>query len=321
MAWAAVPGIGQRANRYALILEDPPLARQMTASLRNDPTAVRGMLASPRAQAPRSAILAKQQALRTTLATRRIDVTGSIHTLLNAVFVSATPEQAEELRALPGIAAVVRMPEVRRTLNKALDLVNARAAWSALGGQNQAGAGVKIAIVDTGIDETHPAFQDPALSMPPGFPKGSGDDLKHATTQVIAVRSYVQPLALFDGQPVNTRPDDLSARDHVGHGTAMAMAAAGGQVTSPLGTISGVAPEAWLGNYKIFGSPGVNDVTFADVMMTAVDAAFADGMDVAVLGLTIPIVFTVHDPGTRGAVDPSGAQSGTGAAGRVAGAG
>jgi uncharacterized protein (TIGR03437 family) len=103
---------------------------------------------------------------------------------------------------------------------------------------------------------------------------------------------------------VNTRPDDLSARDHVGHGTAMAMAAAGGQVSSPLGGISGVAPEAWLGNYKIFGSPGVNDVTFADVMMTAVDAAFADGMDVAVLGLTIPIVFTVHDLCTGGPCDP-----------------
>ena len=304
---AAQPVWAQRANRYALILEDAPLVRQMSRQM-GQPAGVREALASAEASAPRHTLLARQQALRSTLATRKIGVTGAIHTLLNAVFVAATEVQAEELRALPGVKSVVRMPEVRRTMNKALDLVNARAAWTALGGQNQAGAGVKIAIVDTGIDETHPAFQDSTLSMPPGFPKGAGDDLNHATNKIIAVRSYVLPLALFDGQPVNTRPDDLSARDHFGHGTGLAMAAAGGPVTSPLGSISGVAPKAWLGNYKIFGSPGVNDVTFADVMMMAVDAAFNDGMDVALLPLTIPIVFTVGEQCTGGPCDPWAAE-------------
>src|SRR5438552_12787431 len=96
-------------------------------------------------------------------------------------------------------------------------------SWSALGGASNAGAGMKIAILDTGIDETHPAFQDPSLSIPAGFPKGTSGDLAHATNKIIAVRSYVQSLALFDGDPVNTRPDDLSARDRVGHGTAVAM--------------------------------------------------------------------------------------------------
>ncbi|HEV8145535.1 MAG TPA: S8 family serine peptidase [Bryobacteraceae bacterium] len=268
----------------------------------------REALASSEAAAPRRVLLSRQDALRSTLATRKIGVTGAIHTLLNAVFVAATEAQADELRALPGVKSVVRMPEVRRTMNKALDLVNARAAWTTLGGQDQAGAGVKIAIVDTGIDETHPAFRDSTLSMPPGFPKGSGDDLNHATNKIIAVRSYVLPLALFDGQPVNTRPDDLSARDHFGHGTGLAMAAAGAPVGTPLGTISGVAPKAWLGNYKIFGSPGVNDVTFADVMMQAVDAAFNDGMDVALLPLTIPIVFNVREQCDGGPCDPWAAE-------------
>src|SRR6185436_5218551 len=144
--------LAERAHRYALILEDAPLVRQMAR-----PFGVRQALTSAEAESPRRTLLARQQALRSSLATRKIGVTGAIHTLLNAVFVAATEAQAEELRALPGVRSVVRMPEVRRTMNKALDLVNARAAWTALGGQGQAGAGVKIAIVDTGIDETHRA--------------------------------------------------------------------------------------------------------------------------------------------------------------------
>ncbi len=57
-------------------------------------------------------------------------------------------------------------------------------------------------------------------------------------------------------------PDDLSPRDHMGHGTAIAMIAAGVQNTGPQGTIQGVAPKAFLGNYKVFGSPSVNDFPY-----------------------------------------------------------
>jgi len=47
------------------------------------------------------------------------------------------------------------------------------------------------------------------------------------------------------------------------------MIAAGVQNTGPLGTIQGVAPKAFLGNYKIFGSPGINDFTYDDVIEKA----------------------------------------------------
>ena len=133
---------------------------------------------------------------------------------------------------------------MHRKLNKALDLVNASGAWSALGGPNNAGAGIKIAILDSGIDETHPGFQDRSLTTPPGFPKsGDADDATHTTNRIIVVRGFVGPLASGDGTPEFTLPDDLSARDHVGHGTAAAMIAAGVSHQSPVGTISGVAPN------------------------------------------------------------------------------
>jgi len=60
---------------------------------------------------------------------------------------------------------------VRPLLNHALPVHKVPDAWTALPlGQNSAGAGIKIGMIDGGIDVNHPAFSDP---LPPvaGFPK------------------------------------------------------------------------------------------------------------------------------------------------------
>src|SRR5688500_19886650 len=41
-----------------------------------------------------------------------------------------------------------------------LSLVHAQEAWTAVGGEAGAGAGVKVAVIDSGIDHTHPCFED-----------------------------------------------------------------------------------------------------------------------------------------------------------------
>ncbi|MGH9628806.1 MAG: S8 family serine peptidase, partial [Bryobacteraceae bacterium] len=278
-AYAQSPAAPEGQERYAVILENAPLGKQVLHGLRS-----RAALATPSAEAKRRDLLKTQEGFKSALRVRGIAATGAIHTLLNAVFVTASREQAAELHALPGVTAVLPMHRLRRSLNKVLDLVNVSPAWPAVGGSSNAGAGVKIAVLDTGIDETHPGFKDLSLPMPAGYPKyGNASDATHATNKVIAVRSFVSRVAIGDGTPEFSRPDDLSARDRVGHGTAVAMISAGAAHESPLGTISGVAPKAWLGNYKIFGSPGVNDFTTADVVLQALEAAFNDGMDIAIL--------------------------------------
>ena len=152
----------------------------------------------------------------------------------------------------------------RLNLNRATQLVNAPAAWTALGGVQNAGAGIKIAIIDTGIDQTHPAFQDSSLAMPAGYPICSGSDCAFTSNKVIVARSYVR-LVAAGSDPQNpaadSRPDDYSPRDRIGHGTAVASCAAGMPTLSPAGlTLTGVAPKAYLGNYKVFGSPEVNEI-------------------------------------------------------------
>ena len=174
--------------------------------------------------------------------------------------------------------------------------MNAPAAWTALGGVNNAGAGVRIAIIDSGIDQTHPSFKDASLTAPPGYPICNGDDCKYATNKIIAVRSYVSKLVFASAD--DTRPDDLTPRDRVGHGTAAAMVAAGVPLTANGATISGVAPKAFLGNYKIYGSPGVNDYTYDDIVVKALEDAFNDGFDVASLASARPAVWSAADSGT-----------------------
>jgi subtilisin family serine protease len=63
------------------------------------------------------------------------------------------------------------------------------------------------------------------------------------------------------------------------------MITAGVRTAGPLATVSGVAPDAWLGNYKVFGSPGVNDSSTDDAVLKAIDDAVADGMDIINLSL------------------------------------
>jgi uncharacterized protein (TIGR03437 family) len=228
-----------------------------------------------------------QSSVRTQIEAQSVKVTGGVQHLLNGIFVNATPAQAAALRNLPGVAAVV--PMRRFHLRDQLTLSNVQQAWSsaAIGGASNAGAGLKIAVIDTGIDQTHPSFQDSTLTPPAGFPKcdtylvgtATESDCAFTSNKVIVARSYVGTGAAGTS-PADSRPDDNSARDLIGHGTAVSSVAAG--VASSFGTtaISGVAPKAFLGNYKIYGSPELGGSASEAGIIEALDDAVTDGMDV-----------------------------------------
>jgi minor extracellular serine protease Vpr len=278
-------------NRYALILDDSPVASQFSKE----------SMAQAGAANYRRSLQQRQQAVRTELARRGIVPTGSTTALVNAIFVMAPADSVADLQNIPGVKSVVPLRTYHRKLNRATTLVNAPAAWSAVGGVNNAGAGVKIAILDTGIDQQHPAFQDPSLPMPAGYPRCNGSDCAFTNNKVIVARSYVQQLAAGSSSQnpaADSRPDDYSPRDRVGHGTAVASAAAG-HTNAGLVAISGVAPAAYLGNYKIYGSPEVNDFTTDDVIIQALEDAMNDGMDI--------VSFSSGGPAFTGALDTGAA--------------
>jgi len=213
------------------------------------------------------------------------EVFDSVDTVINALMVRMPASEAAKLEGIPGVKRVHPVREFKLLLDRAVVVHKIGEAWNLIG-LDHAGAGMKIALIDTGIDNTHPGFQDPSLAVPAGFPKVNKDtDKTYTNSKVIVARSYPQFL--------KTDPD-TSARDRQGHGTATAMAAAGVLNSGPLATIRGVAPKAYLGNYKVFGSPGVNDTAPEDAILKAIDDAVADGMDVINLSLgdAVAVVLT-----------------------------
>jgi minor extracellular serine protease Vpr len=304
-------GWSRELPRYALILSDPA------------PIKARAEGGEAAVDAARTKVLAAQAAVRDELNARGVRITGSAHTLLNAIFVAVEPGVAAQLTSIAGVIQVARLKRFRPTLDHAVQLINVPAAYNLIGGASNAGAGIKIGMIDTGITATHPAFQDSSLTPPAGFPicavnfgsapspqwvdctatdatKGfpicpSLLNCAYTNNKVIVARSYV-PI-LNSGDPTTSTPDDYSPRDRVGHGTATAMAAAGVTNTGPADTITGVAPKAFLGSYKVFGSPGVNPFASGDAIIEAIEDAFNDGMDIASLSLGGPALTGPLDSG------------------------
>lgn len=233
--------------------------------------------APPRALQLRARVRAEQDSYRALLRARNIGVRESLETVANSLIVDTDEAGAAEIAALPGVLRVIPARRLKLLMDRAPALHRVGEARALLG-SGKGGADVKIAVIDSGVDQTHASMLAGELAAPAGFPK-AGDDAALAFTsgKVIVARSYVSLLP--------NRDPDSSPRDRVGHGTAVAAIAAGVRAAGPLATVEGMAPDAWIGNYKVFGSPGANDGSSDDVVMKAIDDAVADGMDIINLSL------------------------------------
>ncbi|HWQ52455.1 MAG TPA: S8 family serine peptidase [Bryobacteraceae bacterium] len=214
----------------------------------------------------------QQRRVRRAIEQRRGRVLGSLSAVMNGLVVESAVSEAE-LQALAGVAKVYPVEVVRADLDRALPLHHVQDGWAYSAGME--GAGVRIAILDTGITPEHPGFQDPSLIPPAGFPLASSETNRAlAGRKIIVARSYEDLYELDE-------PD--SVRDRVGHGTAVAMCAAGVSNGGPFARVTGVAPKAWLGVYKVF--PLDSGSARSDVLAKALDDALADGMDVVNMSL------------------------------------
>jgi minor extracellular serine protease Vpr len=205
---------------------------------------------------------------RAALISPSMRVRADLRKLANAVSVEASASELAAIAALPGVRRIELVKEVHVLLDSSVPLINAPALWAQLGGSGAAGLGMKIAILDTGIDITNPMFSDAGFNMPAGFPKTNNGSEALVNSKVIAAKSFL------------STPSD--ARDQNGHGSNVAGIAAGSVTSSPLGVISGVAPMAYLGNYRVLGANGSGST---DLIAQGIEQAVADGFDV--LGMSL----------------------------------
>jgi minor extracellular serine protease Vpr len=184
------------------------------------------------------------------------------------------------------LPALGRVPSVHRIYpslgyhldtNKSPSVIHADQFWANTGGFGQ---GIKIGVVDDGIDQTNPFFNPAGFTYPAGFPKGQ---TKYTTPKVIVARAFPGPGSGKQGRLPLYRADSF-------HGTHVAGIAAGVQGTiagagpdHPTVTgLSGIAPRAWLGNYRVFNTPVPTggDDAFTPQIVAAFESAVKDGMDV-----------------------------------------
>jgi subtilisin family serine protease len=218
------------------------------------------------------------------------------HSVLAGVAVIANVHDFGALRAIRGVQAVYPIAPKSVSNSYAMPLQHAPQAWAAPSGH--LGDGVKIAVIDTGIDYTHADFGGPGTTLayhdalladtnPPTYP----DPAKVADGEDLVGDAYDA------SDPNNNQPQqDSNPLDCSGHGSHVAGIAAGygtnasDGTTYPhadsdytsLGALStsayqalfrigpGMAPHATLYAYKVFGC-GENATT--DVVAKAIDTA------------------------------------------------
>ncbi len=201
-------------------------------------------------------------------------VSRTFSSLFNGFSVDASATTAGTYAELPGVKAVypvipIAAPEpqtVSPELYSAIAMTGADVVQSQLGFK---GKGVKVGVIDTGIDIDHPDLGGNGVEGSTPFPSARvaygydfvGDD-------------YNADPADPNYNPVPTpdeRPDDCQ-----GHGTHVA------GIVGASGAVTGVAPEVTFGAYRVFGCEGsVND----DVLLAALERAEFDGMDVVNMSL------------------------------------
>lgn len=184
----------------------------------------------------------------------RLEQLRSLTDLVNGVVVSVERSRVKDLASVPGVAAVHPDLTARAQTDSSVDLIGAPKVWEQEDpdGVPVRGTGSVVAVIDSGIDYTHPSL---------------GGGIGEGRT-VIGGHDFVN--------------DDDDPADDNGHGTHVAGIIAGN------GDITGTAPEASLVAYKALDQRGSG---YASDVIAALEAAVAPGplqADVINLSLGVP---------------------------------
>jgi subtilisin family serine protease len=193
--------------------------------------------------------------------------------VLDGIAVVVPRAEAARLASVPGVAEVYPSVTYHALLDRSPQLIGAPAMWGP--DLATAGQGIKIGIVDEGIDQSHPFFNPAGYTMPAGYPKGN---TAYTTAKVIVARAFPPPNTTWKYAGL---PFDPVLSEHATHVAGIA-AGNNGTAESRTVTVSGIAPKAYLGNYKALTVPTPGDGLDGNSpeIAAAIEAAVKDGMNV-----------------------------------------
>lgn len=212
----------------------------------------------------------------------------SLRVVYGGVAAVIPANRVADVLAIPGVVAVQEDALLQPLTDSSPDFIGAPTIYNQLGTTANAGQGTILANLDTGIWPEHPSFADLGnLSAPPGPARecNYGDnpltpavDVFACNNKLIGGAHFTDTYDVLEGDD----PFEGTARDGDGHGTHTSSTSAGNIVPSaPVfgverGPIAGLAPGAWVMEYKVCGPQGC----FSSDSAAAVAQAIIDGADV-----------------------------------------
>jgi subtilisin family serine protease len=277
-------------------------------------------LTADQKQAIRQQLKDKQDALDGALANAGANVVGQMQDAYNGVQVIVPQKNIPQLASLPGVTAIHGVTSFKPANIHGVPFIGAPQAWQNTGAT---GAGVKVGIIDTGVDYTHADFGGPGTIDAWNYAKAHSTDDPATNPTLAAEFGPTAPKVKggFDfvgdkynaDDPTSVPQPDPNPLDCNSHGTHTAGTLAGFGVTSSGATYTGpyngsistnpadwnvfpgVAPQADIYEYRVFGCAGSSNI-----VDLAINRAVADGMNVISMSLGSDLGGT-DDPTTKAA--------------------
>ena len=281
----SVTELREMAEQYApdevvaafVILEDQPLAEFYTSPLQ-----VTAADEKPLVDKQDAAIAAIEAEV---LGGQELNVRYQFTYLTNAISIETEFANLEKIAAMPGIKSVFVMPVYEPCADSTPNTAGAGLMTGVTDVQNDpdlayTGAGMKIAIIDSGLDTDHPSFAadpaDPSLDeadITAALDKLNAVKMLPTATAADLYQSAKVPFAFdYAGADLDVNHDPRSSAGD--HGTHVAGIAAANAVEGT--SVKGMAPDAQVIVMKVFAASGAR----ADHIVAALEDAMTLGCDV-----------------------------------------
>lgn len=206
-----------------------------------------GLMNRAQQQAYAATLSAKQQALVSQLVSLGGHEVARLRVALNAVIVSIDAGQLDSVANLAGVTSVNGIRDQQVDLSETVPYIGAAAVQAS----GVTGRGVRVAVIDSGIDYTHRNLGGAGTAAAYAAAWGtSTTDPKNTTTDGLFPTAKVVGGYDFVGEawPNGPRTEDPDPIDFGTHGTHVADIIAGNSLD---GTHKGVAPDALLYAIKV----------------------------------------------------------------------